>query len=82
MATIISCSLSAAQKQFMEEMGLSASELLQRSINEIFESTKVSQKLVEELHGKIERLQDVITRMGSFIDDNGLNAKWLASQGY
>lgn len=82
MATIISVSLGQGQKEFIDEMGISASELLQRSINEIWESTKISQKTVTELRSNISRLQETIKKSGDFIEKYELTKEWLNFNGY
>ena len=82
MATIISVSLGQGQKEFIDEMGISPSELLQRSINDIFESSKVSQKMVRELQDRISRLAETIKKQGDFIEEQGLTDLWLKYNGY
>lgn len=77
MATIISVSLGKEHKDFIDEMGISPSELLQRSINDLIESSKVSQKQVQELQRKIIFLQETITKQREFIETNGLMDKFL-----
>lgn len=76
-ANIISVSLNKEQKEFIDEMHLSPSDLLQRSINDLIENNKISQKRVDELQRNIARLQDVIFRMGTFITKKGLEQEWL-----
>ena len=77
MATIISVSLSKEQKDFIDEMAISPSELLQRSINDLIESSKVSQKQVQELTRKIGFLQETINKQRDFLESNGLMDKFL-----
>lgn len=77
MATIISVSLSKEQKDFIDEMAISPSELLQRSINDLIESSKVSQKQVQDLTRKISFLQETINKQRDFIESNGLMEKFL-----
>lgn len=77
MATIISVSLSKEQKEFIDEMAISPSELLQRSINDLVESSKVSQKAVQEAQRKIQFLQETINKQRDFIETQGLMDKFL-----
>ena len=77
MATIISVSLGKEHKDFIDEMGISPSELLQRSINDLIESSKISQKQVQELTRKINFLQETINKQRDFIESNGLMDKFL-----
>ena len=77
MAVIISVSLDQKHKEFIDEMGISPSGLLQRSINSLIEDQRVSQKYVDELKGKIERLQTTITSMGNFIDKHNLFEEYV-----
>lgn len=77
MATIISVSLGKEHKDFIDEMGISPSELLQRSINDLIESSKVSQKQVQELTRKIIFLQETINKQRDFIESNSLMDKFL-----
>jgi Arc/MetJ-type ribon-helix-helix transcriptional regulator len=77
MSTIISVSLDAKQKEFIDEMDISPSELIQRSINDLIESSKVSEKQVRELTRKIASLQEVLNKQRDFIETNGLMNKFL-----
>jgi hypothetical protein len=77
MSTIISVSLSSKQKEFIDEMAISPSELIQRSIDDLIESSKVSQKQVQELSRRITSLQEVLNKQRDFIETNGLMDKFL-----
>ncbi len=77
MSTIISVSLSAKQKEFIDEMAISPSELIQRSIDDLIESSKVSQKQVQELTRRIAGLQEVLNKQRDFIETNGLMDKFI-----
>ena len=77
MAHIISVSLGQDQKDFITEMGISPSELLQRSINDLIESSKVSRKQVDELNRRIGVLQGTIEKQRDFIETQGLMDKFL-----
>ena len=77
MSTIISVSLSSKQKEFIDEMAISPSELIQRSIDDLIESSKVSQKQVQELTRRIAGLQEVLNKQRDFIETNGLMDKFL-----
>ena len=77
MSTIISVSLSSKQKEFIDEMAISPSELIQRSIDDLIESSKVSQKQVQELTRRIAGLQEVLNKQRDFIEANGLMDKFL-----
>jgi len=72
MSTIISVSITPQQKQFIDEMAISPSELLQDCINQQIESNKVSVKLLEELNRKIAVLREVIDKQRDFIESKGL----------
>jgi Arc/MetJ-type ribon-helix-helix transcriptional regulator len=77
MSTIISVSLSSKQKEFIDEMAISPSELIQRSIDDLIESSKVSQKQVQELTRRIAGLQEVLNKQRDFIEANGLMDKFI-----
>jgi Arc/MetJ-type ribon-helix-helix transcriptional regulator len=77
MSTIISVSLSSKQKEFIDEMAISPSELIQRSIDDLIESSKVSQKQVQELTRRIASLQEVINKYRDFIETEGLMDKFM-----
>lgn len=77
MSVIISVSLSAKQKEFIDEMAISPSELIQRSIDDLIESSKVSQKQVQECNRRIQGLQEVLNKQRDFIEANGLMDKFL-----
>jgi len=77
MQVIKSVSISQQQAQFIEEMEISASDLLQRSINDIIESSKVSAKQVQELNRKIVILQETIGKQRDFIEAKGLMDAFL-----
>jgi len=82
MAVVISVSLSQEQKTFVDEMGLSASSLLQSSINELIESTKVSTKAVKEAQERVILFRDKLEKISQFVDRQGLMEKWLQENGY
>lgn len=82
MANIISVSLSKEQKEFLDEMGLSASALLQRSINDAIDSQRISQKLVKDLQNNIMRLQETLKKYGTFIEEQHLTDSWLKYNGW
>jgi hypothetical protein len=82
MAVVISVSLTQEQKTFVDEMGLSASSLLQASINELIESSKVSVKALREAQEKINLFRTKLEEASKFIDRQGLMEKWLLENGY
>ena len=77
MQVIKSVSISQEQAQFVEQMDISCSELLQRSINDIMESSKVSQKALREVQDKVIRLQGTLDKQRDFIEAQGLMDKFL-----
>lgn len=77
MSVIISVSLSSKQKEFIDEMAISPSELIQRSIDDLIESSKVSQKAVQECNRRIAGLQEVLNKQRDFIEANGLMDKFI-----
>lgn len=77
MSEIISCSISREQKDFIDEMALSPSELLQGSINLQIENQKVSKKQIDELLRRIESLRSVMDKQRDFIEANGLMDKFI-----
>jgi len=77
MAVVISVSIDKEQKQYLEELGVSPSGLLQRSINELIENHKVSNDFVNKLQSRIQFLQDVVTKQGTFIEKKGLMPVYL-----
>jgi hypothetical protein len=77
MSNIISCSISEEQKKFIEEMGLSPSELLQNSINEEINSLRVSQTIIKDLNRKIRSLIDTIDKQRKFIESKKLIEEFL-----
>lgn len=82
MAVVISVSLTQEQKTFIDEMEISASSLLQASINELIESTKVSAKIVKEAQNKTTIFREKLEAASRFIEKQGLMEKWLQENGY
>lgn len=78
MSTIISVSISPQQKDFLDEMAISPSELLQNSINSQIENQKVSRKQIDELTRKIGSLREVMDKQRDFIEANGLMDKFIS----
>jgi len=77
MASIISVSIPENQKNFITEMNISPSQLLQTSINELIRNTMVSEKRVRELQDRILDLQTLLSKYGNFIDKHGLTNEWI-----
>lgn len=77
MSTIISVSIPTNHKEFLDEMSISPSELLQGSINDLIETSKVSRKQVDELNRRIGVLQGTIEKQRDFIETQGLMDKFL-----
>lgn len=77
MQVIKSVSISMEQANFCDEMDISCSELLQRSINDIIESSKVSQQQVKEMTRRIEALQETLGKQRDFIESKGLMDAFL-----
>lgn len=72
MSNIISVSISKEQSDFIDEMDISPSKLLQDSINVAMENTKISQKVLDEFKRKILALQDTLNMQRTFIERKGL----------
>lgn len=77
MAVIISVSLEPKHKEFLDEMKVSPSALLQDSINDKIESYRVSRIALDQLKDRIASLQETITKMGTFIEKKGLFDEYL-----
>jgi hypothetical protein len=77
MAVILSVSIDSKQKQFLDEIKVSPSALLQRSINELMQNSDISKEYVEGLKKNIGFLQKTISKQGTFIDKNGLMQDYL-----
>lgn len=77
MAVILSVSVEQRQKEFLDEVKLSPSAILQRAINEMMERQEVSKEYVEALRKNMGFLQKTITKQGTFIDKNGLMQEYL-----
>ena len=77
MAIIISCSIDKRQAQFIADTKLSPSAILQRSINEMMKRNEVSPDYVKTLQLNIVRLQQTITKFGTFIDKRGLMQEYI-----
>lgn len=80
MAVILSVSVDSKQKAFLDEIGVSPSGLLQRSINELIENHKVSTEYVQQLQRNISLLQNTISKQGNFIDKKGLMPEYLETE--
>ena len=72
MSIIISCSISVKQHQFLKDSGLSASSLLQDSINEEIRHSQVSHERVKDLNLKIERFAEMINKYREFLESKDL----------
>lgn len=77
MAVILSVSVEQRQKEFLDEVKLSPSAILQRAINEMMERQEVSKEYVEGLRKNMGFLQKTIAKQGTFIDKNGLMQEYL-----
>lgn len=77
MAVILSVSVEQRQKEFLDEVKLSPSAILQRAINEMMERQEVSKEYVEGLRKNMGFLQKTIQKQGTFIDKNGLMQEYL-----
>lgn len=72
MANIISVSITQEQETFVQDMKLSPSKMLQGCINELMESQRVNQKVVDELKLRIKNFQEVVNKQRDFIESRGL----------
>ena len=72
MANIISVSITSEQAEFLQEMDLSPSKLLQSRIDEILESNKVNVRQIQEKERKISFLMETINKQRDFIEAKGL----------
>lgn len=72
MANIISVSITSEQAEFLQEMDLSPSKLLQSRIDEILESNKVNVRQIQEKERKIAFLMETINKQRDFIEAKGL----------
>ena len=77
MANIISVSLSQEQINFLDEMDLSPSKMLQGAIDQAIESAKVSAKQVAERDRKILFLQETINKQRLFIESKNLMDEFI-----
>lgn len=76
MAVILSVSISKEQQDFLNEMNLSPSELIQTAIEQEKIRSRVSVELLKQKETTISYLQKKLTEMGTFISDNGLMDKY------
>jgi hypothetical protein len=77
MAIILSVSVDAKQKQFIDDLKLSPSSLLQRVLNEMMQNSMVNQEELKGMHKNISLLQGTIRKQGTFIDKHGLFQEYL-----
>lgn len=77
MRVVISCSIDSKEKEFLDEMGLSASELLQGSIQQAIENSKIGQAQVKEYQRKIAFLQETMNKQRDFIESKSLMGEFL-----
>lgn len=77
MANIISVSITQEQSNFLQEMDLSPSKMLQGAIDTAIESAKVSSKQVNELNRRIGFLQETINKQRLFIESKNLMEEFL-----
>ena len=77
MQIITSVSLSKEQKEFCEKLDLSLSKLLQNAISVVEESTKVSEKFMQEQTRKILALNQTMNKQRDFIEAEGMMGKYL-----
>jgi len=77
MSNILSVSVSKEQLDFLDEVKLSPSKILQKGIDELIESSKVNVKQVLELNRRIGFLQATIAKQRDFIEGKGLMAEFI-----
>jgi hypothetical protein len=77
MAIILSVSIDSAQKSFLDELSLSPSALLQRTINDLMVNSSISNKEVRAIQERVKLLQQTIQKQGDFIQNSGLMPEYI-----
>lgn len=72
MAKMLSVTITEEQGEFIKEHDISPSYILQGAIENIRETSKISEKFVQELQRKISFLQGTIDKQRNFIEAKGL----------
>lgn len=80
MAVVISVSITKEQKDFLDEMQVSPSELLQRSITDMIQSHKINREAVLELQRKLQVWIEMAQKQREFIEKRGILEEYLAAQ--
>jgi len=77
MAKMLSVTIPEEQAVFISENEISPSKILQAKIEEIRETSKISQGFITELQRKISFLSATIEKQRVFIEENDLMDKFL-----
>lgn len=71
-AQIISISLTATEKEFLEYMELSPTALMKQKISELMTSSMAQRKEIAHLRENIAKLQDRISSFNIYLDEKNL----------
>lgn len=77
MAIILSVSIDIKQKEFLDELKLSPSALLQRVLNDMMKDYALNLAETKNLYKNVGLLQGTISKQGTFINKHGLMSEYL-----
>lgn len=63
--------------EFISDKNVSPSSIFQGAVQNLIETSKISEAFVKELQRKITGLQDTLSKQRDFIEQNGLMDKFL-----
>lgn len=78
MASILSVSITKEQEEFLEQMNMSPSKLLQNAITEEMVRSTSSLVALKDANGKISRLAATVERQRKFIESKKLLDAFLS----
>lgn len=80
-AKIISISLTAQEKEWLDDMEISPTALMKQKITEMMTSSIAQRKRIKELEEKIENFVKRIDGLYSFLEEKGLTDEYLNRNG-
>lgn len=80
-AKIISISLTAQEKEWLDDMDISPTALMKQKISEMMTSSLVQRKRIKELEEKVENFVKRIEDVYSFLEEKGLSDEYLSRNG-
>lgn len=76
MAKILSISVTAEEKQWLEDMNLSPTALIKQKIGEMQTASRAQRQRIVELERELEQTQEVSMKRLKFIIDKGLSEEY------